>query len=279
MAQETAPFPARTLGPLEAQVVSWLEVERPSAVTVDDVSATFGWSKQRVYGLLWRLTRKGWLQRTTAGRYEPLLADTGGVALPNPWAALAMWTPPYYVALASAAYEQQLTPDRPAAVQACVPFATRKPKGWGDLSIALVRRRHFSLAGTDERRIHGHPIRTAGTEKILIDAASIPGRVGGVFGLAQIVSRAIEQADWKVFCRLAADAPRGRAASRRLAGVSELLGYEVPAELAAFAESTRKDALVYLGAVSTHGRRGSIMSRWRVMANVSAEALREEVRR
>src|SRR5665811_2107985 len=63
---------ARTLGPVEAELVAWLEVERPATIDVDDVCKTFDWPRRRVYGLLSRLAKKGWLQRTVAGRYGPL---------------------------------------------------------------------------------------------------------------------------------------------------------------------------------------------------------------
>ena len=77
------------------------------------------------------LARKGWLTRTSRGRYETVLADTGGWALPNPWAALGTSGLRYYVGFQSAAYERGLTPDRPGAVQAGGPARHQPSQGVG----------------------------------------------------------------------------------------------------------------------------------------------------
>ena len=69
--------------------------------------------------MLRRLAQKGRLQRVAQGSYEPLLADTGGIALHNPWAALAAWSAAHYVSFAAAAYELGLTPGRPAMIAVC----------------------------------------------------------------------------------------------------------------------------------------------------------------
>src|SRR5665811_141824 len=270
---------ARTLGPVEAELVAWLEVERPATIDVDDVCKTFDWPRRRVYGLLSRLAKKGWLQRTVAGRYEPLLAESGGVRLPNPWAALSSWKVAYYVSLGSAAYERNRLPDRPAAIQVCVPAGTTRPTGWAQVSISLVARRSFDLSGSDLEERHGFNVRIAGIERILLDSATMPGRVGGAFGLARIVDRAAERASWERFARLARRSGRGTAASRRIAALLEILNREVPAELERIAASKRSDSLLYIGSTRVHGRRGQILPRWRVLVNLSADALREEVER
>lgn len=270
---------ARTLGPLEAELVAWLELERPATISVNDVCETFSWPKHRVYDLLARLAKKGWLQRTVAGRYEPLLAESGGVRLPNPWAALSSWKVAYYVSLASAAYERSLMLDRPAAVQVCVPAGTTRPASWKGMSISLIARRSFDLSGSDLEERHGFVVRMAGIERILLDSATMPGRVGGAFGLARIVDRAADEADWQRFARMARRSGRGTAAGRRIAALFEILNRKVPTELRRIAASERSDSLLYLGSTRVHGRRGQILPRWRVLVNLSTDALREEVRR
>lgn len=269
----------RTLSRREGEVISWLEVERPPTVSVEEISQALEWPKKRTYSVASRLAKKGWLHRTRAGHYEPLLGESGGIQAANPWAALSSWTVPYYVALASAAYERNLSPDRPGAVQACVPFGTKAPASWRELAIALVPRRGFELEGSRLEERHGVIIRLAGIERVLLDSAITPARVGGVFGLARIVDRASEQTDWDRFARLATRASRGVPASRRIAALLEILGREVPADLGEFAHARDNASLVYLGSTGTHGRRGQIIPRWRVLVNLSAEALREEVQR
>jgi DNA-binding IclR family transcriptional regulator len=65
----------RTLGPREAKVLAWLETNRPAVIHVADVAEAVGVSREYARTLVWRLERKGWLQRLTSGRYEPLLGS------------------------------------------------------------------------------------------------------------------------------------------------------------------------------------------------------------
>jgi predicted transcriptional regulator of viral defense system len=269
----------RTLSRREAELVSWLEFERPRTIDLDKMAEVLDVPKARTYDLASRLARKGWLHRTHAGQYEPLLGESAGIHAPNPWPALSAWKVPYYVGLASAAYEHNLTPDRPGAVQVCVRAGTTAPAGWRELGIALVARRVLELEGSEMQERHGVLVRLAGVERVLLDAARTPGRVGGVFGLARIVDRALERAEWSRFAELARRASRGGAAARRIAAVTEILGHEVPAALAALASVPSSTPLIYLASIRSNGRRGQILARWRVLVNISPEAIREEVRR
>lgn len=271
--------PPRTLSRREAELVSWLEVERLKSVSLAEIESALDWPQKRTYDIASRLAKKGWLHRTRAGHYEPLLGESAGIMVPNPWVALTSWKVPHYVALASAAYEHNLIPDRPGAVQVCVPVGTTAPAGWRELAITLVPRRAFQLDGSQLAESHGVTIRLAGIERVLLDSATMPGRVGGVFGLARIVDRGLEQADWRRFVELAEKASRGVAAARRIAALLEILGQKVPPALAKLASARRGGAPIYLGSTRAQGRRGEILPRWRVQLNVSPEALREEVKR
>jgi predicted transcriptional regulator of viral defense system len=273
------PGTARTLSRREAELVSWLEIERPRSVSLAEISSALDWSKKRTYDVASRLAKKGWLLRTRAGHYEPLLGESAGILVPDPWVALTSWKVPCYVALASAAYEHNLIPDRPGAVQVCVPVGTTAPASWRDMAITLVPRRAFQRDGSQLTKSHGVNIRLAGIELVLLDSATMPGRVGGVFGLARIVDRGHDQADWRRFAELVEKASRGVAAARRIAALLEILGQEVPPALAKLASAKKGAPPIYLGSTRVHGRRGEILPRWRVQVNLSSEALREEVSR
>lgn len=271
--------PTRTLSRREAELVSWLEVERPKSVSLADIASALDWPQKRTYDVASRLAKKGWLHRTRAGHYEPLLGESAGILVPNPWVALTSWKVPYYVGLASAAYEHNLTPDRPGAVQVCVPVGTTAPAGWHELAITLVPRRAFQLDGSRLAEHHGVTVRLAEIERVLLDSATMPGRVGGLFGLARIVDRGSGQVDWRRFAELAEKASRGVVAARRIAALLEILGREVPRTLTKLASAGKDTPPIYLGSTRVHGRRGEILSRWRVQLNVSPETLREEVSR
>lgn len=271
--------PSRTLSRREAEFVGWLEVERPKSVSLAEIASALAWPLKRTYDVASRLAKKGWLHRTRAGHYEPLLGESAGILVPDPWVALTSWRVPHYVALSSAAYEHNLIPDRPGAVQVCVPVGTTEPAGWRDLAIGLVPRRAFQLDGSQRTEAHGVTVCLAGIERVLLDSATMPGRVGGVFGLARIVDRGSEQVDWRRFVELAKKASRGTAAARRIAALLEILGREVPSTLAKLASAGKGAPPIYLGGTRVHGRRGEILPRWRVQLNVGPEALREEVSR
>lgn len=268
----------RTLGPREAEVVAWMETERPPTIDVDIVSQTFGWPRRSTQEIILRLQRKHWLTRSSRGHYEPLLGASGGWALPNPWAALASWGTPHYVAFASAAHEHGLTPDRPGAVQVCVPFGRTRPKGWSMLPVAFVHVRTFNDDGVEVRELHGFPIHISSVEKTLLDCALVIARAGGALGLARIADRALDRSNWEALVTLARAVPRGRAGTRRLAAILQLLGHEVPDALADYATATPGEALLYLDGPA-RGRRGKHLARWRVAVNIDADALREETRR
>jgi predicted transcriptional regulator of viral defense system len=271
--------PARTLGPREGQVLAWLEGERRHSVTVEEAAAALGWTNKRAREVLARLTRKGWLKRLARGRYETVLAETGGWALPNPWAALSLWRQPYYVGFQSAAFDVGLTPDRPGAVQACVPVGAKRPRAWEDMPIELIYLRTFTLEGTEQKTLHQFSVVIASMEKLLLDAAALPARVGGIFGLARIVDRALDRTDWKRVAELASTNRRGSAALRRLAATAEVLGRPVPPPLATHARTETGESPLYLAERRIFGNRGQRLDRWQVVANVDPDALREEVTR
>jgi predicted transcriptional regulator of viral defense system len=270
---------ARTIAPRESEVLTWLEAERRRGVTIDEAAEALGWTHKKTREVLAGLARKGWLTRVAKGRYETILAETAGWTVPNPWAALSMWAQPYYVGFQSAAYELGLTPDRPADVQACVAIGARRPKAWEDIPIELVYLRTFNLDGTDHGTLHGFSVAIASIEKLLLDAAALPARVGGIFGLARIVDRAIDVADWARVVELGQQSSRGRASLRRLAATADVLGHTVPAPLAAHAGVTPAGSPLYLAERRLFGTRGPRIAPWQVVINVDEDALREEVAR
>jgi hypothetical protein len=93
--------------------------------------------------------------------------------------------------LAEKARPLGLAPDRPAKVQACVPVGAKRPRAWDDVPIELVYLRTFSLEGSEQRALHDFPVAIASTEKLLLEAAALPARVGGIFGLARLRSRSV----------------------------------------------------------------------------------------
>jgi predicted transcriptional regulator of viral defense system len=270
---------SRPLSRRESQIVAWLEEERPPLITAADLAENFEFKRDTATDILRRMAAKGWLQRVGRGTYAPLLADTGGIAVPNPWAALAAWKAAYYVSYASAAYELGLTPDRPGSVQTCVRVGKAMPPLFTDLPITLIYQPHFSLRGSAVRTVQGVNVRIAQAERVLVDSAIRPSRVGGTLALGRITRRALETADWGAVASIAAEHPRGHAAARRLATLIDVLAADVPDELARFAGENLPNRPMPLDDPKIYGWRGERNPRFAVLVNVPAESLREELRR
>jgi predicted transcriptional regulator of viral defense system len=268
----------RTLSKREAELVGWLEAERRPSITTQEVRETLGWTATTTNSTLARLAGKGWLRRTAQGRYETVLAETGGWSLPNPWASLSSWGQRYYVGFKSAAYERQLTPDRPGSVQACVPVGAKPPRAWKAVPITLIYLPKFSDDGVEEQELHRFHVRLASVERILVDSGAQPDRVGGVLGLARIVDRADDRTDWVAVVRSAARASHGRASLRRIAALLELLGHIVPEPLMREATARPGETALYLADRKTHGARGERLPEWNVVINVDRSAITDEVR-
>lgn len=267
--------PVRTLSKREAELVGWLEGERRRSVSAADVRSTLGWSDSATRNVLSRLAKKGWLRRTARGRYETVLAETGGWSVPNAWAALSSWEQRYYVGFKSAAYERQLTPDRPGTVQACVPVGAKRPVAWEDVPIALVFMRTFDDAGVGTEQVHGFSVRMGSVEKVLVDGSTGLGRMGGLLGFARVVERSINRVNWQKVVTLAEK--RGNVGLRRIAALLDLLGRQIPEPLAVAATARPGDSTIFLGDRKTYGTRGERLPRWQVVVNVDPEVIREEV--
>jgi len=278
-AMDLPPTPVRTLSRREAVVLGWLESERRPSVTTAEAATALAWNDKRASEVLSQLAQKGWLQRVARGRYETVLAETGGWSVPNPWAALSLWEQRYYVGFQSAAYELGLTPDRPASVQACVPPGARRPRSWNEIPIGFIYQRAYNEAGCDVRDLHEFPVRLALIEKVLIDGAAIPARVGGIFGLARIFERAFGEVSWAKVIDLSGEAKRDRVSLRRLAALTELLGHNVPQPLARAAIAHPGESPLFLAERRLHGGRGRRLERWQVVVNIDPDVLREEIAR
>jgi predicted transcriptional regulator of viral defense system len=272
-------IPSRTLSRREAELVSWLEAERRLSVSLAEIKEVLGWPDSVARNTTSRLAKKGWLRRMAQGRYETLLAETGGWLVPNPWAALNAWNQRYYIGLKSAAYEYNLTPDRPQSVQVCVPKGAKRPRAWGDIPIVFIYFQEFDLKGVENGVLHNFTVSIASPEKIIVDGATHLNRMGGILGLARVINNAVDKVDWGEIVYLASRSSHGRAGLRRIAAMLEIIGFEVPKQLAAAAAAQKGDSFLFLGDRNSYGHKGKRLQQWKVVINVEPAAILEEVSR
>jgi predicted transcriptional regulator of viral defense system len=143
----------------------------------------------------------------------------------------------------------------------------------------LVFLRSYEDEGTETTKLHGFSVRMAKAERVLLDAAGLPQRMGGIPGLARVLDRATDRANWATVVRLSKDASRARAGLRRLAAMLEILGRAVPNELARVATAHPGETPLFLGERRIYGARGKRLARWQVVVNVDPGILREELSR
>jgi len=270
---------ARSLSKREAELVSWFEAERLSTVRSADVRKALAWSQRATDQVLSSLAKKGWVRRMARGSYETILAETGGWSIPNPWAALSTWKQRYYVAFQSAAYELGLTPDRPSSVQTCVPVGAQRPRAWDGMPIILIYTPSFAADGIRVDQLHKFPVWIATKEKVIVEAAANPGRVGGVLGLARILNRASKDLGWNNVVSLAAEHPNGRPALRRMATLMEILGIDVPRILGSAARARPGESPLFLADRRSHGAQGARNQNWQVIVNIDPTSIEDELRR
>jgi predicted transcriptional regulator of viral defense system len=271
-------YKPRTLGPREAQVLAWLETDRPAVIDVAAVSEAVGVSREYARTLVWRLERKGWLQRLTRGRYEPLLGESGGWSAPNPWAALDGWVRPHYVSFASAAHELGLTPDRPGEVQVATVHGAMLAPRMAQAGVRLVRLRRFTLVGSEQRQLHGHSVSIAGVDRCVLDSASHLDLAGGALGLSRMLARGQGSIDWERVVGMAGELPRGLRALRRAGALLEIIGVDAPPALRHAAGAPHR-APIPLDKGPTPEGDTTVLATWGVALNVSPETIREELQR
>ena len=197
--------------------------------------------------------------------------------MPNAWAALSLWGQPYYVAFQSAAYEQGFTPDRPGVVQVACCVGAVRPLAWADIPVTLIPQRGFSRVGATEEKLHGFTVWIASPERLLVDGAARPARIGGLNGLLRVLDRSREQIDWPHLADVAAHVPNGRPALRRLAYLLSILQDDVPKTLDDAAVARPGEASLFLADQRLHDNGGERNARYGVVANVEKHVLLEEL--
>jgi len=178
--------PTRTLSKREAELVLHLEWEGKESVRAGEAGAILAISPEAARGLLSRLTRKGWFERTTRGQYRLIPSDRGpeGFSTANPAATLEPLRVPYFVSGLAALAARGATDQVPYRWDVVTDHRVRLPKDGFDVHITHSHLL-FGFAPWDWQ---GITIPTATIERALADCLHHPERMAGVSSVGELLA-------------------------------------------------------------------------------------------
>lgn len=259
------------LGPREAKFISLFASKNNGFFNIEN-AISFWKNKQMAYDLLWRLQKKGWIERIEKGKYLviPLeagpqrqwSADTFMIAaeLVNP-SAIAYWT-----AIRHWNWTEQIP--RIIYVQ------TTKRKSAKGCEVFGV---HYEFVTVNERKFFGNAkewrngkvIFITDKEKTLIDCADDVERAGGIEELVKAIKSGAEEISWKKLDEYVNKFPNG-AVKKRLGYLFETFVKNLSEEAQTILESWQKSLSAGINPLQPMRKKsGKISTRWRVIGNVS----------
>jgi len=112
--------------------------------------------------------------------------------------------------------------------------------------------------------------------KLLLDSGEQPRRIGAVLGFDRFVDPTHNRLNWAERVRLADYVSHGRTSLRCIAALLELLGHDVPEQVARNATAGPSETALYLGDRKTHGASGERLPTWSVVVNMDLAAIAEQ---
>ncbi len=221
---------------------------------------------------LGRLVRRGWLSRVRRGLYLilPLEAGSEGAAIEDPWSLAQELYSPCYIGGWTAAEHWGLTEQifRSTFVATAATIRHSEETFLGS-EFHLVRTTHERVALAKVIWRGREKVAVSDRELTIADALAVPGWLGGIRHLADILRTYRESREWNphhLTERL--DEIGLGAAFKRLGYLAESV-LEADSQLVNAALASRTQGLVKLD--PTVAERGRISSRWRLWVNVELE--------
>jgi predicted transcriptional regulator of viral defense system len=271
----TPPF--RTLSRNEAKIVLDLEWRDLKTVTLAELHASLGASKEYARYIAHQLVKKGWFERLRPGLYQLIPADRGSEAVAdfNPLLAGTALINPYFFSFGTACTHHGLT-DQMFAEICLVSRRRRRPvkiRGIRYLFIHAAEQRFFGFA---EASVLGVPVQMAVPERALIDALDRPHYAGGLGEVSLMVERSIS--------RLIPERLLDMLERWRESALVQRLGYFIDLHDAVIQEGLREELVrlirpgnkVLLGPRKRWGTTGRLAHPWNIIENVPCEALLEQ---
>ncbi|MBU4341232.1 MAG: type IV toxin-antitoxin system AbiEi family antitoxin domain-containing protein [Candidatus Altiarchaeota archaeon] len=181
--------PGRSLSKKEYEIVSELALRGIDIISIDDASKLFKTKKKKLWDILHRLEKKGWLERIEKGKYMvvPLQAKEGW--LEHPFVLASNLVEKYYISYRTALAHHGLTEQLPLYVY----VATTKRKGKTEYELQnyifrFVRIKQEKFFGFRSESIGGQKIFIAEKEKAIVDCLDKERYSGSVIEIAKALT-------------------------------------------------------------------------------------------
>lgn len=268
MATETT----KTLGSQGARLLTALSVAGKTVFTVDEAHQFLDDDRIRVRQLLYRLEKRGWVQRLERGKYLilPLAAGLEGIYTAHEFLIASRLISPYAIAFSTALRHYGYS-DRLSRTVYVATTRRKRPLTLHGLTYRFVSVSPARFFGITQVPLEGQRIHITDREKTIVDCLTHPAYAGGIVEAAKGLWFGSEEIDLE---RLVDYAGRNgsRAAMQRLGFWLERLGLEDEALLARVeAGSSQSYARLEVPGPAV----GSRDRRWRIVVNVAEDTLLE----
>ncbi len=179
----------RSLSKMEYEIVSELALRRINIITTNEVSKIFKTKKERLWNILYRLEKKGWLERIEKGKYMvvPFQAKKGW--LEHPFVLASNLIKKYYISYRTALAYYGLTEQIPVYIF----IATTERKGklqhkFQNYIFRFIRINKSKFFGFKKELIGGKNILIAEKEKAIIDCLDKERYAGTIIEVVKALS-------------------------------------------------------------------------------------------
>jgi len=261
---------------VESDLLSRIKASKCSLVDSKKVQNYLNVKAGYASKILERLDQKGYLERIIRGKYLFIPLEYGYEERYPPMNSLvvgSVLTTPYYYGYQTANNYHGFTPQFSPKTYICT-VKPRRSFRWRNTSYKFVTLVDDKFFGFTMAEADGCKICVAEPEKAVLDSLDKPNYCGGVSRVIYVVSNALSSDVDRDKLLLYADRMGSNSVLQRLGYVVELLSERGLINVGEdFLDSImglipEGASYSYLGPVGTHGRKGPVEGRWKIIMNV-----------
>lgn len=272
----------RTLSKLEAALISRLEQQEKTIVTLQDIMDALDCSYEHARFLAHKLEKQQWLSRLEPGKYQFVPTSWGPDV--NPLLAGSVLIEPYYYSYATANHFYGFTPQIPAVVYV-VTTRVKRPTEIRGIEYRFVTLKPDKFFGYTVQQVLTSEVMMAEPEKAIVDSVDKVTYAGGIAEVARVIHSARNKLvhdgeDALELTRLVDYALRMRSQAlvARLGYLLETLEVPLPTQQEEKLLSGITKSETYLGSLRRWGKEGCYKKKWQIVINVPKEKLFAEIR-